>query len=481
MGGGFPQDTMAAVEEKGLDSWFPAERLEEASAATEEPENMGEARREAYRAFRALPPEVNPLFRKYSYFGGLDALREVRVQPRGGPLRLPEAEAGAVLVLHDPSGSRAVVPDDLVRAGVEVLTPPDLWSHPEDAKYLLEAGEPLREKFRALNRALFNRALYLRVPDDLERPVRVKDVSVLGGPQDALVVRRVIRTGRRSRLLFSEEVYARGRSEGLRLYSSAVHLKPGPDSQVVYLGVHAPDARTVSFYSREARVSTNDRLGWIWAGFDGLRTMLRNESHLDAEGSEVEDLQTMYGDGESAFNNFTEISHEADDTKGQSITRGIFKGRSRGTSRGMMRIQANTRKVVSYLSEHSMLLSREARSESVPGMEILSAKDVRAAHSSAVAPIDPEKVFYLESRGIDEDRASRMIAEGFLSAVLDRAPVDGLREVLYPALDARWSERSLLWPDEGKLPTLPPLSITGWGAIGDWRLDTKLRDTAGRG
>ncbi len=470
---------VARAEETGFQTWFPWSRWEEVTSGSPEPGFVTQERRRSYQAFAGLPVELDPLFKKYSSFSGLDRLREVRLDRGAGTVRFPEPDPGSILLVHDRSGSHLTLPEPLRKAGVSVLTVPEIWDHPREAEGFLSAGEPREEKFRALNSALFNRGVYLSVPDGLETPVRVKDMTVLSRPDEGLIVRRVLRPGRRSRLLYSEEVYATSPAPQPRLYSSSVELSPAEDSQVVYLTVHAPDSQTVSFYSRESRVSQNDRLGWIWAGFDGLRTAVRNESHLSAQGSEVEDLQVMYGDGQSAYNNFTEITHEADDTKGQSITRGIFKGQSRGTSRGMMRIQPDTRKVVSYLSEHAMLLSKEARSESVPGLEILSAKDVKATHSSSVAPIDPERIFYLESRGIPEDAAVRMIAEGFLSAVLDRAPVEGLREVLYPALDARWNRRPVLWGSEGALPP-PPLTIVGWGAIGDWRMDTKLRDTAGR-
>ena len=470
----------ARVEETGFPSWFPWSRWEEATQGAPEPGFVTEERKRSHHAFASLPLELDPLFKKYSSLAGLDRLQEVRLDRAAGTVRAPEADPASILLLHDRSGTHVTLPEPLRRAGVNVLTVPELWEHPREAEGFLRAGEPREEKFRALNSALFNRGVYLSLPDGLESPVRVKDVTVFSRPEEGLLIRRILRPGRRSRLLYSEEVYVTTSVPRPRLYSSAVEVSPAEDAQVVYLTVHAPDSQTVSFYSRESRVSQNDRLGWIWAGFDGFRTSVRNESHLSAQGSEVEDLQVMYGDGQTAYNNFTEITHEADDTKGQSITRGIFKGQSRGTSRGMMRIQPDTRKVISYLSEHAMLLSKEARSESVPGLEILSAKDVKATHSSSVAPIDPERIFYLESRGIPEDAATRMIAEGFLSAVLDRAPVEGLREVLYPALDARWKRQPILWASEGELPTLPPLNIAGWGAIGDWRMDTKLRDTAGR-
>jgi len=120
-----------------------------------------------------------------------------------------------------------------------------------------------------------------------------------------------------------------------------------------------------------------------------------------------------------------------------------------------------------------MLLSRGARSDTIPILEILC-RDVKATHSTSVAPVDPEKVFYLESRGISESDAVRMIGEGFLANVYDRAPVAGLREILYPSLQARWDGAAILWK-AGEYPALPRLDVTGTDAAPDWRFDSKLR------
>lgn len=458
--------------------WFSERQVQAVASQSGEPESVTQHRQKAFATYRRLPVELNPLYRQYAYFTGVD-LRRADPLRSGQPVRSPGPSPMTVLLLHDASGTRAEVPEELRRAGLKVATVPTLLNGP-DAGGFLKAGSTEAEKFIALNSALFNRGVLLEVPDAFPVPVRVKDVTLLSEPDQALLVRRVLRTGDGTRLCYSEEVYSTDESQDQRLYSSAVHAATGTNSQMVYLTVHAPDARAVSFYSREASTGPASHLGWIWSGFGGMRTNYRNITDLASPGSEADDLQTIYGDGESAFNHYVEITHNRDATKGQSITRGVFKDRSRGTSRGMMRIRPNTQKVVSYLSEHGMLLSKTARCETAPDLEILSSMDVKATHSSSVAPIDPEKVFYLESRGIDEKDATRMITEGFLSHVLDRAPVAGLREVLYPVIDARWNGQPVLWRSEGALPSLPPLSIVGWGEVGDWRMDTKLRDTAGR-
>jgi|GEM_PF-461248 len=460
--------------------WLAATDLLRLSREMNDPERVRQARQTGWERFRQLPLELNPLYRKYAYFTGMD-LRGADPLVSGPPVPVPPVRPGEIQIVHDASGTRVRIADDLADLNIELRDLRGISQVSEaEQRAFLESGDPFSDKFQSLNVALVNRAVFLRIPDSLGRPVRVQDLSILSRPNEVLAVRRYVNPGRGNRLLYSEEVYSSSRSAEQRLYSSSVHIEPADASDTVYFTVHAPDGQAVGFYSRHARTGRDSKLGWIFAGYDGFRTNLRNISVLALPGGEIEDLQTTYGDAEQASNSYVEITHAADDTRGQSISRGVYKDRSRGTSRGLMRIQPQTRKVVSYLSEHAMLLSKGARSESVPGLEILSAMDVKATHSSSVAPIDPEKVFYLQSRGIEPDHATRLISEGFLSHVLDRAPVEGLRDILHPLLDARWERRSIGWSGEGAWRGLPPLSISAWGAMGDWRMDTKLRDTAGR-
>ena len=211
----------------------------------------------------------------------------------------------------------------------------------------------------------------------------------------------------------------------------------------------------------------------MWTGLGGYRVKIRNHTHLTGRASVAEDLQTFYGAREQSYDSAVDFTHVGTDTHGQSITRGVFTDQARGMSRGLVRIEPEARKTIAYVSEHAMLLSRGARSDTIPILEILC-RDVKATHSTSVAPVDPEKVFYLESRGMDESAAIRMIGEGFLSNVFDRAPVAGLRELLYPALQARWDGHEILWRD-GEYPALPRLEVTGTEASPDWRFDSKLR------
>ena len=455
------------------ESWVEERQLSELSGALGDPPRMAELRREAFRLFGELPLEPNPLYRKYGYFAGVD-LTGIAPASKGHPVPLPPPPADTVRIVHDASGTRFDVPPELVDLGVRVA-PLDVLFHAGAAEMdgFLRGMNPGADRLTALSVALLNRGYRLTVPPKLPSPLRAQDLTIIAQPHEALSVRRTISVGDRSRLLFSEEVFSSPAAGAQRLLASSVDLEVGASAQVAYQTLHAPDVRTVSLYQRSATVGAGSRLGWLWAGFGGYRTRQRNQTSLVGQGADAEDLQAFYGAGEQAYDSAINMTHVGTDTHGQSITRGVFQDEARGMSRGLVRIEKEARKTVSYLSEHAMLLSKGSRSDTIPILEILC-RDVKATHSTSVAPVDPEKVFYLESRGLSARDATRMISEGFLANVLGRAPVANLREILYPYLAARWTGGEIAWR-EGAYPSLPRLDFASDVPVTDWRFDTKLR------
>ena len=89
-----------------------------------------------------------------------------------------------------------------------------------------------------------------------------------------------------------------------------------------------------------------------------------------------------------------------------------------------------------YLADHVLLLSKGARADSIPGLEIKAA-DVKASHAASVGQVDEEQLFYLESRGLDPASARHLIVVGFLESLLDRAPVSFVSEMLDPILEGK--------------------------------------------
>jgi Fe-S cluster assembly protein SufD len=80
----------------------------------------------------------------------------------------------------------------------------------------------------------------------------------------------------------------------------------------------------------------------------------------------------------------------------------------------------------------------QAHADAIPGLEIL-ANDVRCTHAAAIAQIDPEQVFYLRARGLDDARSKRLVIEGFMAELVERFDAGSKREAMAGALERRLS------------------------------------------
>ena len=116
--------------------------------------------------------------------------------------------------------------------------------------------------------------------------------------------------------------------------------------------------------------------------------------------------------------------------------RGLISGRSSTVWRGMIKVDEGAQRTDAFQEARNLLLGKKAHADAIPGLEIL-ADDVRCTHAAAIAQIDPEQIFYLRSRGLSETAASRLVVEGFLSAIVERYSEGALRDAIAGALEAR--------------------------------------------
>ena len=86
-----------------------------------------------------------------------------------------------------------------------------------------------------------------------------------------------------------------------------------------------------------------------------------------------------------------------------------------------------------YQENRNLLLSPQARADSIPGLEI-DTNDVRCTHGATAGPVDRSLLFYLMSRGIERAVAERLVVEGFFADVLERIESEPVREAIRGAL-----------------------------------------------
>lgn len=113
--------------------------------------------------------------------------------------------------------------------------------------------------------------------------------------------------------------------------------------------------------------------------------------------------------------------HRAPRTTGSTLVKAVVRDRARFDFAGLIKIAKRAQGAQDFLQQDSLLLSDEAGANAVPALEI-EADDVKASHAATVAPLNPDQLFYLRSRGISEAMATQLVAEAFLAPTLTWAP-----------------------------------------------------------
>ena len=103
----------------------------------------------------------------------------------------------------------------------------------------------------------------------------------------------------------------------------------------------------------------------------------------------------------------------------------------------MIKIEGGSTDTVTRLEEHALHLSPQARSDSIPGLKIDTNNVQKAGHASTSGEVDDEQLFYMQARGIPKSDAVHMIVMGYFESVLDRIPLDTLREQVTADIAAR--------------------------------------------
>jgi len=110
-----------------------------------------------------------------------------------------------------------------------------------------------------------------------------------------------------------------------------------------------------------------------------------------------------------------------------------LRGNSRSVWQGMIYVAPGAQKTDGYQANPNLILDKTAKADSIPGLEIL-ADDVRCTHGATVGKIDPDEIFYLNTRGISKNEAERLIVEGFFDPIVQRIPFGNLKERMQKAI-----------------------------------------------
>ena len=180
-------------------------------------------------------------------------------------------------------------------------------------------------------------------------------------------------------------------------------------------------SRTLSFGARLSRQQPWVRLAeGAEASLDGLALL---------EGTQVADTHSF-------------LHHAEPGASSHQLHKCIVDGKARAIFNGQILVAKGAQGTDAQQQSRNLLLSEAARVDTKPQLEIY-ADDVKCSHGAAVGQLDPEELFYLQSRGMNADDARNLLTYGFAADVLTHIPVASLRRALRQLVMARTQATSL--------------------------------------
>ncbi len=168
----------------------------------------------------------------------------------------------------------------------------------------------------------------------------------------------------------------------------------------------------------------------------GKWTVARWAADLTQPGAEWRETHLIFTSGKDHLDVDSQVRLASHHTHCDVQVKTVATESSRAIFTGDILMEKEAVQSEAYLADHVLLLSKGARADSIPGLEIKAA-DVKASHAASVGQVDEEQLFYLESRGLDPASARHLIVVGFLESLLDRAPVSFVSEMLDPILERK--------------------------------------------
>jgi Fe-S cluster assembly protein SufD len=348
------------------------------------------------------------------------------------------AEFGGTVVHQDGRSLTSSLSDELAARGVlfgdlcELLP-----QHREvfEPHFLTRAVQARTDRFSAWHAAFWTGGTALYVPRNVVIDIPLYSLIGLAqeGAADFSHTLVILEDGASATLL---EETSSAEPEAAGLHVGAVELLVGSGARLRYVQLQNWGRTVRHFAHQSGRVERDAMLQWTVGALGARLSHIHQDVHLDGRGAHAEVNGVTSATERQLLSYYTQQTHHQPDTRSDLLYKEVCRDRSRVIWRGMIKVDRDAQKTDGYQRNDALMLSRSARVDAIPGLEI-EADDVRCTHGATAGRVDEEQIFYAMCRGMSRYEAMHMIVEGFFAEVYDRIPVELVRETLSQAVERK--------------------------------------------
>lgn len=405
-----------------------------------EPDWMREFRLESLRTFRAKPMpnwggDLSDIdFEDIYYYakpseGQYDSWDDVpaAIKETYDRLGIPEAERKYLAGVGAQYDSEMVyhnIQQELKDKGV-IFTDPEtaVREHPDLVRKFFGTVIPYSDnKFAALNSAVWSGGSFVYIPPGVHVDVPLQAYFRINSQNFGQFERTLIIADKGSFVHYVEGCTAPVFATD-SLHSAVVEIVALEGARVRYSTIQNWSSDVYNLVTKRGVAYKDATVEWVDGNLGSKRTMKYPSVWLMGEGAHGEILSIAFGGKGQEQDTGGKCVHCASNTSSVITSKSISKDGGIASYRGQIKVEPGLTNIRSHVECDALILDPESKSNTYPYMDIMS-DDVSIEHEARVSKISEEQLFYLTSRGLDEEEASTMIVNGFLDPLVKQLPME---------------------------------------------------------
>ncbi len=281
---------------------------------------------------------------------------------------------------------------------------------------------PNDNKFAALNSAVWSGGSFVYVPKGVRVEIPLQAYFRINSDNMGQFERTLIIADEGSYVHYIEGCTAPTYSND-SLHAAVVEIIAEKGAHVRYTTIQNWSDNVYNLVTKRAIAKQNATIEWIDGNLGSKVTMKYPSIYLMGEGAHGEVLSAAFAGNGQHQDAGSKCIHVAPNTTSNVVSRSISKGHGRTSYRGHIRVLPKATNVKCNVRCDALLLDEESRSDTYPYMDIEN-PDVTFGHEATVSKVGEDQIFYLQSRGIDEQQATALIVNGFFEPFVKELPME---------------------------------------------------------
>ncbi|MET9337990.1 Fe-S cluster assembly protein SufB [Nonomuraea sp. NPDC003804] len=343
-------------------------------------------------------------------------------------LGIPEAEKqrliAGVAAQYESEVVYHKIREDLEEKGVIFVdTDTGLKEHEELFKEYFGSVIPVGDnKFAALNTSVWSGGSFIYVPPNVEVEIPLQAYFRINTENMGQFERTLIVVDENSYVHYVEGCTAPIYSSD-SLHSAVVEIIVKKNARCRYTTIQNWSNNVYNLVTKRAVAYEGATMEWIDGNIGSKVTMKYPAVYLMGEHAKGETLSVAFAGEGQHQDAGSKMVHLAPNTSSSVISKSVARGGGRTSYRGLVQIEEGAHGSASTVKCDALLVDQISRSDTYPYVDVRE-DDVSMGHEATVSKVSEDQLFYLMSRGLDEDEAMAMIVRGFVEPIARELPME---------------------------------------------------------